>query len=85
MLPHASNVDVVLVMTAEPGIKGQEGVVNPRHKVETLRQKYPDLLIWTDSWEQLSTEQVSLLKQEFIIWGWYSIGGGGGVATTGIN
>ena len=66
VLPYISDVDMVLVMTAEPGVKGQESVVNPVRKVETLRQKYPDLLIQTDSWEQPSREQVSSLKQEFI-------------------
>ena len=62
VLPHVSRVDMVLIMTAEPGVEGQEGVVNPELKVETLRQKYPNLLIRTDGWEQLSREQVSSLK-----------------------
>ena len=78
VLPHISCVDVVLVMTAEPGINYQEGVVNPERKVETLRQKYPNLLIRTDGWEQLPKEQVSSLKISVFFEGWGGGGGGSG-------
>lgn len=50
-------------MTAEPGVKGQEGVNNVLHKVETLRQKNPDLLVKTDGWNQPSMEQASLTNK----------------------
>ena len=75
VLPHVSRVDMVLVMTAEPGVEGQDGVVNPEHKVETLQQKYPNLLIRTDGWEQLPKEQVSSFKIDIIF---FEGGGGGG-------
>ena len=63
VLPHISSVDMVLVMTAEPGVKGQEEVNNTLHKVETLRQKCPNLLIKTDGWDQPSREQASLTSK----------------------
>ena len=56
VLPHIGSVDMVLVMTAEPGIEdGQAGVSIALPKVETLRQKCPDILIKTDGWEQVSS------------------------------
>lgn len=59
ILPHVGSVDMVLVMTAEPGVRGQYGVSNSLHKVEALRQKFPDLLIKTDGWDTSSRELVS--------------------------
>ena len=64
LLPHVGSVDMVLVMMAEPGVKGQEGVTNALHKVETLQQKFPDLLIKTDGWDEPSGERVSSTKRE---------------------
>ena len=64
VLPHVGSVDMVLVMTAEPGVKGQEGVNNTLHKVEMLRQKYPDLVIKTDGWDQPYRKQVNSMKHE---------------------
>ena len=66
-LPHASSVEMILVMTREPGVKGQDSMSsNALHKVETLRQKYPDLLVKTDGWEQPTMERVSSMKQGFL-------------------
>ena len=64
VLPHVDNVDMILVMTTEPGVKGQEVVNNALHKVETLQKERPGLLIKTDGWDEPSREQVSWVKKQ---------------------
>ena len=66
VLPHVDNVDMILVMTTEPGVKDQEVVNNALHKVETLQKERPHLLIKTDGWDEPSREQVSWVKNNHL-------------------
>lgn len=43
-----TEVDLVLVMTVEPGFGGQEFLMEPLEKVKQLRKRFPDLLIQVD-------------------------------------
>jgi ribulose-phosphate 3-epimerase len=58
-LPYADLVDMVLVMTVEPGFGGQSFMHDCIDKVRVIRQKYPNLDIQVDGGLALDTIEVA--------------------------
>ncbi|KXN69952.1 Ribulose-phosphate 3-epimerase [Conidiobolus coronatus NRRL 28638] len=58
-LPYADLVDMVLVMTVEPGFGGQSFMYDCIDKVRVIRQKYPNLDIQVDGGLALDTIEVA--------------------------
>ena len=59
IIPYIENINMVLIMTVEPGFGGQEFMHNMMEKVCFLRNRYPKLDIEVDGGLNLETTKVA--------------------------
>lgn len=59
ILPYVSLVDMVLIMTVEPGFGGQSFMADQMDKVRELRSRFPDLDIQVDGGLTVETIQTA--------------------------
>ena len=79
ILPYVSQVDLVLVMTVEPGFSGQSFMPDMMEKVRDLRQEFPTLNISVDGGLSPSTVDAAAIAGAQVQFRG-SYGGGSGAA-----
>lgn len=59
IFPYLDLIDLVLIMTVEPGLGGQQFMVNMMEKVTAVRNKYPNIDIEVDGGIDLNTIRIA--------------------------
>lgn len=58
VLPYVPSIDMVMIMTVEPGFGGQKFMKDMMPKIELLRKKYPNLNIGVDGGISIPTSDI---------------------------